>query len=326
MDKAGRNFKGKRVLVTGGFGFLGSNLVKALSNYDCEIVRLGKQLSPDDSAISAKVVDFFGDVRSAEVWEEALRRVDIVFHLAAQTSERVASVDVSRDFDANVRPIVHLLEVCRRKKLHPAVFFAGSITQVGVPDSLPFDEKHTDNPITTYDLHKLLAEEYLKYYIREGVVTGAVLRLAYVYGPGPKNSSSDRGVLNQMIAKAVKGKTLSVWGRGNYIRDYIFVGDVVRAFLVAAVNISKVSGRHFVIGTGKGHTISEAFGIVSQRVGQVTGKSVKVTHKNSQKLLKANRHGYLVNPKLFMTTCGWKPNFSLESGIDETIKHLVEDR
>lgn len=326
MANLENTFKGKRILITGGYGFLGTNLADALSAFDCEIVRLGRTCGIKLTGRKAKIVDLAGDVCDSATWEKVLKGVDIVFHLAAQTSDKVASENVNRDFDANVRPMLNLLEICRHKGFHPSVFFSGSITQVGVPSGLPFDEKHADSPITTYDLHKLIVENYLKFYIKKGIVRGAILRLAYVYGPGPKNSAADRGVLNQMIARAIQGKNLSVWGWGNYTRDYIFVGDVVRAFLMAAVNVLKINGGHFVIGTGNGHTMSEAFKIVATRVGEVTGKTVKVTHNNLRNFPEADRYDYIVDPKLFTRATGWKPNFSLVHGIEETIKHLTQQR
>ena len=305
---------------------MGTNLIKALGQYDCEIVRLGDHLDPDVSEKRAKVVNFSGDIRSPVVWEKALRGVDIVFHLAAQTSETKARADVVSDFAANVVPVINLLEVCKRKRWHPDVFFAGSITEVGIPIRLPFDESHSDNPATIYDLHKLIAEDYLGFYAKQGILRGTTLRLAYVYGPGPKSSTAQRGVLNKMIKMAIGGEELTVWGRGSFLRDYIFVDDVVEAFILAACHISKLNGRHFVIGTGKGYTLSEAFKMVSETAAKKTRKKVKIVHvKPPQDQTSADTSSYVVSSKLFTKLTGWKPKLSLPKGIAATADYFLEN-
>lgn len=315
------NYRGQRILVTGGAGYLGTNLILLLGKIDCQIIRLDKTSARNiPQNIKAQIIDITADIRQFEIWERTLKDVDIVFHFAAQTSVYTADQNPVEDFAINVKPMLYLLEVCRKKNWQPIILFSGTVTEAGVPTYLPVDESYPDKPITIYGLHKLMAENYLKYYINQGVIKGAVLRLVNVYGPGPKSSSADRGILNMMIQKALKGEDLTLYGQGNYLRDYIFVEDVARAFLMAGTNIELLNGQHLVIGSGEGHTLSEAFNMVAERVKLKTGKHVQVVNiepPTPQSPIEARN--FIANSQRFSQIAGWQVDYSLSEGIDRTI-------
>ncbi len=315
-------FIGKRILITGGNGFLATNLINLLKDVTCEVVRLDLPgITPARVEGVIKIKNVISDIRVSLNWESVLEDVDIVFHFAAQTSAYLANEDPSADLDINVRPILHLLETCRLNNLQPVVIFASTATISGIPTHLPVDERHIDNPITIYDLHKLMAEQYLKYYINQKVITGSILRLANIYGPGPKSSSLDRGVLNLMINNALNGKPLNIYGRGDYLRDYIYVEDVARAFLYAAAKIKKINGQHFIIGSGKGYTLSKAINLVADRVAQKTGGRIPVNHvKPESSLSPIETRNFMAKPRRFMRLTSWQAHYSLSDGIDRTIE------
>ena len=125
--------------------------------------------------------------------------MDVVFHRAAQTSTYAANRVPRADLDNNVLPMLMMLQAGCERELPPAVIYASTVTICGLPDRLPVDEQFPDVPVTVYDLHKQMAENYLKYHVRVGAAAGAALRLANVYGPGPRSSRADRGILNQMV-------------------------------------------------------------------------------------------------------------------------------
>jgi nucleoside-diphosphate-sugar epimerase len=272
----------------------------------------------------AHIQDIEGDVRKLEVWESVLADVDIVFHFAAQTSVYVAEKNPLADMENNVLPMVHLLETCRKMKSKLRVIFAGTVTEVGLPDYLPVDERHPDHPITVYDLHKWMAEKYLKYYARTGKAQGVTLRLANVYGPGPKNSSADRGILTMMIRKALNGETLTIYDKGDCLRDYVYIDDVVSAFLCGATNIELANGQHFVIGNGEKYTIAEAFNLVAERVALKTGIRAPVVHVDAPASLSPiETRNFVANIRRFNELTGWAPKYSLISGIDRTIESFL---
>jgi nucleoside-diphosphate-sugar epimerase len=318
-------YKGKRILVTGGAGFIASALVRLIRNVECIILRVdrpGVLWTPING--TAQIQDISGDIRDRSLWEQVIKDVDVVFHFAAQTSTYAANADPTGDIQINVLPLIHLLESCRISKRPAIVLFSSTATIVGIPDSLPVDETHPDNPITIYDLHKLMAEQYLRYYINQGVVHGVALRLANVYGPGPKSSSSDRGILNQMTRRALAGEPLTIYGEGDQLRDYLYVEDAARAFLKAAQHAENVAGQYFVIGSGQGYTIAQAMHLISERVAMKTGIRAPVV--NIEPPMPQSRIEYrdfVANPKRFHQATGWRARYSLIDGIDSTIEVLI---
>lgn len=314
-------YQGKRILVTGASGHLATRLVAGLKDTECTILRLSRDTSrlvPVQGR--ARVVDMTGHGRLPETWSGILEGVDIVFHFAAQTSVYVAATAPLADIESNVLPMLHLLETCRAKSWQPVVLFAGTVTEAGIPVRWPVDETHRDCPTTVYDLHKFAAETYLKCYVSDGVVRGAVLRLANVYGPG-STSGPDRGVLSVMIRRALKGEPLTVYGTGEYLRDYVYVEDVVHAFLLAGAKVGAVNGQHFIIGSGTGHTLAEAFNLVADRVALRTGRRVAVAHVEppaGQAAIEARN--FVADPTRFVRATGWRARWSLAEGIDATIE------
>jgi nucleoside-diphosphate-sugar epimerase len=319
------SFYNKNILITGGAGYLATNLIAQLCKTDCHIIRVdrpGVHFVPLVGKITFR--DIEADIRDRVIWESLLDDVDIIFHFAAQTSVYVAEQDPHADLAINVMPMLHLLETCRKKKFNPIVLFSGTVTEAGLTERLPVNEDCPDHPITVYDLHKWMAENYLKHYTRAGIIRGVVLRLANVYGPGPKSSSADRGVLNMMIRKALQCQQLTVYGDGKYLRDYVYVEDVAQAFLNAVANIDSVSGKHFVIGSGKGYTILQAINLVAERVAIKTDKRVPVVNIEPPSLLSPIEfRNFVADTHQYTKSTGWRAKWSLTEGIDATIQEYV---
>jgi UDP-glucose 4-epimerase len=311
---------GKTIAVTGAAGFLGGRLVSRLAAVDCQIIRVARSVQPPLDAMAATVVDIAGDVGQPDTWDR-VADADVIFHFAAQTSTAAAADDPDRDFYDNVTPMRLLLETCRQRRQRPLVLFAGTVTQTGIPSRLPVDEDAPDDPITVYDRHKLMAEGDLKAAASQGDVRGATLRLSNVYGPGAPGLRKDRDVLNRMIRSAVEGRPLTVFGSGEYVRDYVFIDDVVDAFVAAAAHPEPVNGRHFVVGSGRGVTIREAFELISARVRLLTGTTVPVTTTDrGGALLAIDQRHFVADPSRLSAATGWRPSWSLTDGIDRTIE------
>lgn len=319
-------FGNKNILITGGAGYLAFSLIKQLKGFGCRITSLDqKGVSPLLKEEFPGIRELRADISSRQSWEEALAGTDIVFHFAAQTSVYSANEDPVKDLNINLLPMVMMLEVCRNKGMKPAVLFSGTATQYGIPSRLPVDESFADQPLTIYDLHKTMAERYLEYYVSQGLVKGSTLRLANVYGPGPASSSLDRGVLNMMMHKALKGEDLTLYGEGSFKRDYIYVDDVARAFVSAAENIDKLSGRHFVLGTGRAHTLKEAFEMVSEEAAEKTGRRVEVKSiEPPASLSSIENRDFVADSGVFMKLTGWNPEYSLKKGIAATMDFFLE--
>ena len=146
--------------------------------------------------------------------------IDVIFHFAAQTSSAKADANPEEDRAVNLTPALALIRSCRELQVSPIVVFAGTVTECGLTDVLPIDETVPDHPITAYDRHKLAAEKALEQADKEGFLKGVILRLPNLYGPGPRNSSADRGVLNQMVRRALAGEaTKGSWRTGATSRN-----------------------------------------------------------------------------------------------------------
>jgi nucleoside-diphosphate-sugar epimerase len=319
------HFAGKRILVTGGAGYLARNLISLLEDTPCRILLMDfPDASYPSAAGAAEMVEMRGDVRTPTIWEQVPADVDIVFHFAAQTSTYLANEDPPSDLTCNVLPMLYLLEGCRKRGLRPDIIFASTVTIYGTPSRLPVDETHPENPQTVYDLHKSMAEQYLKYFIRQGNVRGAILRLSNVYGPGPKSSRPDRGILNLMIRKAMCGAPLTVYKPGGQIRDYVYVRDVAEAFLAAARNVETVNGCHFVIGSGRGYSITDAMNLVADRVALRTGKRVDVEHIDPPSPQSPIEYrNFVADARRFTEATGWLPNYQLPEGVDRTVEAFL---
>lgn len=325
INNYSKTYEGKRIIVTGSAGFLGSALISRLKRISCTIIRITRQssiLSHFDSP--AKIIDIEGDIQNSAVWIKVLKDADYIFHFAAQTSSYDANASPRRDFEANVRPILEMVRCCRNLNIIPTVLFSSTVTVAGIPVQIPVNELHPNNPCTIYDIHKLTAENYLKCFSRLGFIKSIILRLPNVYGPGPNSHKKDRGILNQMIRKAVNGELVSVFGKGDYIRDYIYIEDVADAFLTAGKYIDKLNTHHALIGSGKGHSIAQAASLVCQRAQRATGKKSRIAHiQPTYKLSPIEARNFIANTTYFKTSTRWKAKYSFSEGIDETIRFYL---
>jgi nucleoside-diphosphate-sugar epimerase len=326
-DKTISALTNQKVLITGGAGYLAASVVGLLKDADCTIIRLDRESAYFTPVRGeARVEDVRHDLRDPDIWPRVLAGVDIVYHFAAQTSVYAAEDAPAQDQRVNVLPMLHLLEACRKNAWTPKVVFAGTVTEAGLTASVPVDESHPDVPITVYDNHKLMAELYLKQYARDGKVRGVVLRLANLYGPGPRSSSADRGIMNLMIRRALDGKELTIYGDGRHVRDYVHVDDVAAAFLLAAAHAGRLSGNHYVIGSGTGHTLADAIHLVAARVERKTGRRVAVTHvPPPARFSPIENRDFVANTTKFASATGWRANVSLEQGIDRTIDAFLTE-
>jgi nucleoside-diphosphate-sugar epimerase len=319
-------YDNKRILITGASGYIAWSLIRRLVGFNCTIIcysRKNKKIEKQSGLSKFEFID--ASYQDETSFQKAVKNVDIIYHLASQTSVYEAEKNPLADCEANVRPMQLLLEACRKEKTCPIIIFSATSTQCGMPEKLKIDENVPDRPITTYDFHKLQAENWLKFYTRQGWVKGVSFRLTNVYGPGPKSSSSDRGILNLMIKKALNGKDLTVYGTGEYIRDYIYIDDVLSAFLIAPLKIDALKEKHFVLGSGKGSAIQEAVLLVGKIVNEEKGGTIVVKRAEPP----ANLHeieyrDFTSDTSTFCAITGWEAEVALQEGIRETIASILE--
>jgi nucleoside-diphosphate-sugar epimerase len=320
-------YRDKKILVTGAAGYLGSGVINVLSSVSCEIVALTRKTNPSVPAGEAKVSFVQGDIREKDIWDRLLDGVDTVFHFAAQTSSRAANEDPLTDINTNFVPVVSFIQACRTKKLNPSMIFAGTVTEVGLTETYPVDESFPDRPVTVYDINKLMAEKYLQYYAGQENGKAVTLRLANLYGPGPGSSRPDRGILNLMVRKALRAEPLTVYGEGLFIRDYLYIDDAVAAFLAAGAKCENLSGRYYLIGSGRGHSIREMVDMIRDTVSRHTSREIVVEHVPwPEGLSPIEARNFIADSSAFRKSTGWEPGVELKEGIGRTIDYCSKEQ
>jgi nucleoside-diphosphate-sugar epimerase len=318
-------FEGRRIVVTGGSGFLATALIGRLMRVKCRILRVlrpqaqAAELPPGLAACDERR----GDLGQREFCAGVVAGADYLFHFAAQTSVYVAEKDPAADRLANVEPMRQMLEACGDAGARPFILFAGSATQCGLPERKRINESVPDQPVTAYDRHKLEAESLLERAVSSGSARGTTLRLANIYGPGAARGSADRGVLNRMMQRALRGEALTLYGEGAELRDYLYIDDVVDAFFAAAVSAVKTDGRHFLLGSGDGRSLAEAFGLVANRAERLTGKKAAIVRVDAPAgLSPIETRSVAVDAARFRAATGWMPRVPFAEGIDRTLAAL----
>ena len=315
------NLKGKTVVVTGASGYIGFELVKALVSQDCKVIRVSRSdLTPQ---LETKIIK--SDITDASTWTKIVEQADIIYHLAGNTSVYDAEKNPSANLKSSLLPLTHLIKAAQDKKRNPKVVFASTATVYGMQPLGLVAETIEPKPITVYDLHKLFAEQQLKLATEEGVLKGVSLRLSNVFGPSSGiRSADDRGILNKVTAAALRGQNLELYGEGIYIRDYIFISDVIHAFLLAG-NTAKINGQSYNIASGSGTSVSKAFETVVSRVKEITGISVEINNAVwPTKSASIERRNFTANIRKFSNATGWFPATTLEVGIDHLVRALLK--
>jgi len=317
------------VVVTGAGGYIAAAVAERFRQ-DGRILRLvsrpGSFTAESDNFLAREAM--FADLRSDEGWTSVLADATVVIHLSARTDLRAAELDPSTDEKLNVDPVRSLLRmVAQRRGPKILVVFASAATVVGVRHSNPVDETTPDDPISIYDRHKLLCEELLLAADRSGTIDTCILRLANVYGYGVQSKNAGRGVLNSMMRGALAGGPLTLYGDGRYIRDFVYIDDVVNAFARAEIFRETTRGRRFLIASGQGSALLETFSLVAREAAAVLGRPVEIEHvPEPLDMHPIERRNFIGNPALFRRTTGWSPQFSLEVGIRTTLRKLIAER
>lgn len=321
-------YQGKNILVTGGLGFIGSVLVNALAEVACKITILShsSRSSTFFKKSKGKIRILNGDVSIRNTWEPLLPKTDFLFHLAALEYDRI-KFNLIRDWQVNTLSLVHLLEVCRKKDYRPKIIFSSSANLFGLGKKAPVNEHHQSESLCAWSLHKLMAEEYLRIYFRKHGIGSVSLRLTNVYGPTVNPTAMSNVVINRVILKALKGEPLVLFGNKNCLRDYVFVSDVVRAFLHAGTmdNLS-FDGSFYIIGSGEGITIDKVWQLIAKKVKALTNKKVAIKVDRSVELELLDRRNFIADTRLFQKKTGWKPQVFISKGIDLTIAALVSKK
>lgn len=309
---------GQHVLVTGGLGFVGWNLVRFLADQqECNVTVLddcSNALMPRDVPDRVEIV--VGDVRSPEVAAPLLRKHPFVFHLACRTILS-CSTDPESDLSVNAQSTLRLLEYLRTQK--PRNFqrfiYTSSTSIYGNCRHIPADELDPPNILNHYAATKYLGEQYtLLYHMAYGVPT-ACIRYSNVYGPGQTTQNPYCGVIGKFFDSAMSGRAMTVHGDGEQTRDYTFVHDAVEATVLAGVS-PKALGDVFNVGTG----VETSVNTLAQEISRLFGGGLEVRHIDRRDIDNIRRRA--LSPEKIRVRLGWQPRIRLREGLRRTLDSL----
>jgi UDP-glucose 4-epimerase len=302
--------KGKKILVTGGAGFIGSHLVDRLAQ-DNTVTVLDNLThgSPDYLAGSKDLIEFVkGDILDKALVAKLVGKAEYVFHLAALVSVIQSLAQPEEYLKVNLHGTYTLLEACRNSKIQRFIY-SSSAAVFGDSEYLPVDEKHPLNPRSPYAASKLAAEKLaLAYYHSFGVPVTA-LRYFNAYGPR-QSTSAYANVISIFMRNLKAGQPLTIYGDGEQTRDLIYVKDIVAANVLAALNPA-ATGEVFNIATGKGVTVNT----LSKAIQSASGLNGKIEHAAERPgEIRHSRAGVKKAGKIL----GFKPEVTLEQGLKQT--------
>lgn len=317
--------KGKNVLITGGAGFLGSNLAKRLIEIGSNVSifsRIGKN-KENLKDIESKIKFIEGSLTNESDVSAAVKNIDYIFHFAWQTDLKKSMMNPREDLMSDLLGLINLLEVCKKENPNAKIIFSSTSTVIGYAEQISPKENHRENPLSIYEANKLLAEKYLQIYHKNFKTKFCVLRLSNVFGELQKIDNPNRGVLNFMIGRALKGEILTVYGKGDFIRDYCYVQNYVDAFIVAALS-ENTNGEVYILGTGEGRTMNEVVDKIKKITEAMTGKSVVIENiPFPEGENEINKRNFVANFSKFKEATGWYPKISFDEGLEKTIGFFV---
>lgn len=300
--------RGMNCLVLGGHGFIGSHLVDLLLETDHQ-VRILDRAPPRFHAVPIGIEDVQADWKDKKALRTALADVDIVFHLIGTTLPASSNRNPVFDVQSNVVGTLNLLQACVEQGVKRVVFSSSGGTIYGVPQTTPIPETAPTNPISSYGITKLMIEKYLALYHRLHGLDYMIVRGSNPYGER-QNPDRPQGAPVVFMGGLARGETITVWGDGSAVRDYVHVHDMARAFLLLA-EAQPTGERIFNVGSGSGTSLNDLLDLLAQ----VTGITPRVDYQPARpfdipvNVLDIRRIGEAV---------GWRPQIPLEEGLART--------
>ncbi len=312
------SYSGRRALVIGGLGYIGSNLVASLFDAGADVT----VVTPDRArhhALWASVKErgatmIEGDVRDVSAMRTAISGRDVVFNLSGQSGALQSVKEPILDLDVNCAGNLALLEALRQEAPHAKLVFAGSRLVYGAPRALPVAEEHALAPLCPHGAHKAMVEQYLTIYHQLHGIRATTLRITNPYGFGQPARRSAYGVINFLIHRALAGQSLPIYGDGLQLRDYVYIGDVVEALLLVGVD-ERSDGRVYNVGSGVGTSMIEMARLVVDIAG--TGR---VEHQPWPPLVQEIDTGdFVADVTRIEREVGWRPATTLPDGLRRTV-------
>lgn len=320
MENKFHIFQSKNVLVTGGVGFIGSNLAMRL-------VQLGANVTLVDSLIPEyggnlfniepikdKVRVNISDVRDEYSMKYLVKNQDYLFNLAGQTSHTDSMNNPYPDLEINTRAQLFILEACRRHNPDIKVVFASTRQIYGKPEHLPVDERHQLHPVDINGINKMAGEWYHLVYNNVYGIRSSVLRLTNTYGPRMRVKDARQTFLGIWIRLLIEGKAIQVFGDGKQVRDFNYVDDVVDALLIAAAS-DDANGQIYNMGADDPINLKDTAELLIEINGE--GSYQIVPFPEDRKVIDIG--DYYGDYRKIRSRLGWKPVTSFSDGLKKTL-------
>lgn len=315
-------FRGKHVLITGGLGFLGSNLAIQLVGLGAQVTLLDAMLDDHGgnlfnvAPIQDRVTINFSDVRDEGSLKYLVRGKDYVFHLAGQNDHVLSLTNPFPDIDINIKGSAILLETCRRVNPGARLVYSGTRGEYGRAVMLPVGEDQPMHPRGIYELSSLTAQQLFQIYHDNHGVPSVTLRLTNIYGERAQMKHSRFGVANWFIRLAVEDETIPVFGDGSLLRDFVYVQDAVDAMLHCAAT-EAAYGQVFNVGNNRASSFRE----LAETVVRVAGSGRWEFAPFSPERAAQEPGDFCSDIRKIGRVVGWQPTTSLEDGIRQTVDY-----
>jgi UDP-glucose 4-epimerase len=320
-------FKGKTALITGGMGFIGSNLAIRLANLGAKVTVLDSMI-PDYGGnefnlapVKDRVRINYCDIRDESALDYLVRGQDYVFHLAGQVCHLMSLSNPFPDIQINITGTAVLMEALRKHNPNAICVYTGTRGQYGSSVSLPVNEEAPTNPKGIYEISNLTAEKIIKVYNDVHGIRSVLLRLSNIYGPRSQMKHSRFGVCNWFIRLAMDNDTIQVYGDGSILRDFCYVDDTVEAIIKSAIT-PKAYGEIFNVGSD----IPVSFIELVKTIVDVA-KQGKWEYAEFSAERKAQEPGDFYSDITKMKDIvGWTPTTTLEAGLAKTCEYYRKNR
>ena len=315
-------FTGKTVLITGGLGFIGSNIAIRLAGLGAEVTIVDAMIADyggnlfNIKPVEKKIKINFSDISDVNSMNYLVRDRDYIFHCAGQVCHIMSLTNPFPDIDFNIKGTAILLEACRKYNPWAKIIKMGTRGQYGPAVKLPVDEEAPTNPKGIYEISHLTAERIMRVYNDIHGIKSVLLRLTNIYGPRSQMKHSRFGVVNWFIRQSIDGETIKVFGDGKLLRDFLYIDDCVDAVLSSAVK-EKAVGEILNVGIDKPTSFLELVKEIIEIGGSGRWEFAPFSAER-----KAQEPGdFYSDIRKIKRIASWEPKFSLREGLEETFAY-----
>jgi len=320
-----QNFAGKSILITGGLGFIGSNLARTLADQGARVTVVDS-LIPEYGGNLFNLRGYEGRIRTniADIRDEfsmayLVQGQDYLFNLAGQTSHLDSMKNPFTDLDINCRSQLFILEACRKNNPAIRIVYASTRQIYGRPDFLPVHEGHVLHPTDVNGINKMAGEWYHILYSNVFGIRTCALRLTNTYGPRMRVKDARQTFLGIWIKNLVEGKRIEVWGDGLQVRDFNFVEDVTDAMLMAAIS-ERSNGQVYNLGSPERVNLKDLAALMIKVHGR--GEYAVVPFPEDRKPIDIG--DYYADYGKIRDALNWNPRQGLEQGLTTTLQYYYQ--